>query len=92
MHAKRAQKIPDAPVPTHPVSRLQARTLGSRIYGLPARDAPSHCHDIVQTVEQEFGAYTTANLSPERSNVLSFWQVRISFSAKSHLSSLITMF
>lgn len=80
MHAKRAQKIPDVPVPTNPASQLQSRTLGSCIYGLPERGVLPHCPDIVQMVEQEFGAYNTANLSPAGTNVLSFWQVRVLFS------------
>jgi hypothetical protein len=77
MHAKRAQRTPDVPVPTHQISRLQSRTLGSRIYGLPERDVLPNCPDIVQTVDQEFGAYSTANISPEGTNVLSFWQVSL---------------
>ncbi|KAG2067858.1 hypothetical protein BDR04DRAFT_1120217 [Suillus decipiens] len=75
MHAKRAQRTPNIPVPTHQVSRLQSCTLGSHIYGLPQRDVLPNCHDIVQMVDQEFGAYSTANISLEGANVLSFWQM-----------------
>jgi hypothetical protein len=77
MHVKRAQRTSNIPAPTQQPSRLQSRTLGSRLYGVRERDALPVCDDIVQTIDQEFGAYSTANLSPKGTNILSFWQVRV---------------
>jgi hypothetical protein len=51
--------------------------LGSHIYGVREGSALPVCDDIIQTVNQEFGAYSTANLSPKGTNILSFWQVRV---------------
>ncbi|KAG1732704.1 hypothetical protein EDB19DRAFT_1831197 [Suillus lakei] len=64
MHVKRAQRTSNIPAPTQQPSRLQSHTLGSCIYGLHEGDALLVCNDIVQTINQEFGAYSTANISP----------------------------
>ncbi|KIK31699.1 hypothetical protein CY34DRAFT_19655 [Suillus luteus UH-Slu-Lm8-n1] len=55
--------------------RQQSRTLGSCLYGLPDIGIlPSH-NSGAQTVEQEFEAYTTANLSVKGTDILGFWMV-----------------
>lgn len=77
MHIKRAQRTSNTPAPIQPPPKLQSRTLGSRVYGLREGDAPPVGDDIVQTIDQEFAAYTTANISPRGTNILSFWQVRV---------------
>ncbi|KIK35113.1 hypothetical protein CY34DRAFT_26697 [Suillus luteus UH-Slu-Lm8-n1] len=57
------------------VLRQQPRTLGSRLYGLPDINVLPHHDSIAQTVEQEFEAYATANLSPKTTDILAFWEV-----------------
>jgi hypothetical protein len=77
MHVKRAQRTSNIPASTQQPSRLQSHTLGSCIYGVREESAPPVCDDIIQTIDQEFGAYSTANLSAKGTNILSFWQVRV---------------
>jgi hypothetical protein len=51
--------------------------LGSCIYRVCEGSALPVCDDIIQTIDQEFGTYSTANLSPKGTNILSFWQVKV---------------
>jgi len=73
----------DTPGPTRsPPTELSGlcattQTLGSWLYGIPAPELqmPGGAPDHVQTVEQEFNAYTTAKLSIRGADKLEFWKV-----------------
>jgi hypothetical protein len=68
--------------------RQQQRTLGSRLYGLPDINTLPRHNSSAQTVEQEFEAYTTANLSPKTTDILAFWEVSI---LRLHMSYLLSL-
>lgn len=55
-----------------------AGILGTKLYGLPEINM-SHHRRGAQTVDEEFNAYITSNLSHEGVNVLAFWKVRVLF-------------
>jgi len=59
--------------------------LGSRLYGLPDIGVLP-CHNSgAQTVEQEFKAYTTGNLSTKGTDILGFWSVSVPYLYNSNL-------
>ncbi|KAG2034500.1 hypothetical protein BDR03DRAFT_1013414 [Suillus americanus] len=77
MHQKRAMNSSaSAESPANEVTpQQQPHMLGLCLYGLPDIGIlPSH-NSGAQTVEQEFEAYTTANLSAKGTDILGFWMV-----------------
>lgn len=59
------------------VLQQQLCTLGSCLYGLPDINVLPHHDSSAKTVEQEFEAYTMANLSLKATDILTFWEVNI---------------
>jgi hypothetical protein len=84
MHDKRTRNGSASTESLNVVPQQQPRTLGSRLYGLPDIDIRPHHTSNAQTVEQEFEAYTTANLSPKGTDILGFWAVSVLYLDKSN--------
>jgi hypothetical protein len=79
MHQKRATNSSSSiESPANEIApRQQPRTLGSRLYRLPDIDILPSNNSGAQTVEQEFEAYTTGNLSIKGTDILGFWMVSV---------------
>jgi hypothetical protein len=92
MHQKRAENgsafVASSANEVLQQQQQQQRMLGSRLYGLPDINTLPHHNSSAQTVEQEFEAYTTANLSPKTTDILAFWEVSI---LRLHMSYLLSL-
>ncbi|KAG1878841.1 hypothetical protein F4604DRAFT_1923512 [Suillus subluteus] len=87
LQEKRAGSIQD-PLAESPAQQSHTNTtLGAQLYGIPDIDLLL-CHlQGVQTVEEEFNAYSMSHLSPNGTDVLAFWKAKLEIPLSYHLQA-----